>query len=201
MKVGRKAKPALDKIARGNPGKGPINDDQPMPDPGIPPAPVFLSDEAKEEWDWISERLFDAGILAEIDKGQLAVYCQAYARWAEAERELAQCPMIYITPKGDYKSHPAVYVANANMRILQSAIATLGMNPSSRNGIKALDAGAKKGKGDPWADYQDRIRKAQKKRRKDKLRKEIEEDKELEAKGSSNVSEMVLDEAQETDDQ
>lgn len=38
--------------------------------------------------------------LIGLDRAALAAYCQAYGRWVEAERKLAEAPMLLKMPSG-----------------------------------------------------------------------------------------------------
>lgn len=50
-----------------------------------PDCPKHLWPEAKKEWKRISFELVDAGLVAKVDRAELALYCQAWARmvWHE----------------------------------------------------------------------------------------------------------------------
>jgi P27 family predicted phage terminase small subunit len=56
----------------------------------LPRCPTHLSDAARKEWRRLATPLHDAGILTLADRAALAAYCQAYARWVEAEERLAE---------------------------------------------------------------------------------------------------------------
>ncbi len=47
---GRKPTPTRLKLLRNNPGKRPLNPDEPQPEATLPEPPAHLSDEAKCEW-------------------------------------------------------------------------------------------------------------------------------------------------------
>ena len=82
---GRKPKPTAVKVLEGNPGKRSLNTAEPKPEKKAPRCPSWLEDEAKKEWKRMSKQLEQLGILTEIDMAAFAGYCQAYARWKEAE--------------------------------------------------------------------------------------------------------------------
>ena len=82
---GRKPKPTALKLLEGNPGKRPLNVDEPKPKKQAPSCPSWLEPEAKKEWKRMAKTLESIGILTEIDKAAFSGYCQAYARWREAE--------------------------------------------------------------------------------------------------------------------
>ena len=87
---GRKPKPTAVKVLEGNPGKRSLNTAEPKPEKKAPRCPSWLEDEAKKEWKRMSKQLEQLGILTEIDMAAFAGYCQAYARWKEAQVSIAQ---------------------------------------------------------------------------------------------------------------
>ena len=87
---GRKPKPAAVKVLEGNPGKRSLNTVEPKLEKKAPRCPSWLEDEAKKEWKRMSKQLEQLGILTEIDMAAFAGYCQAYARWKEAEEFITQ---------------------------------------------------------------------------------------------------------------
>ena len=97
---GRKPTPTALKLLEGNPGKRKINDREPMPDKKAPTCPKWLEPEAKKEWRRLSKKMELMGILTEVDMAAFAGYCQAYARWKEAEEFITQHGTIVKTPSG-----------------------------------------------------------------------------------------------------
>jgi phage terminase small subunit len=49
-----------------------------------------LSAEAKIEWRRVARALHRLGLLTSVDRAALAAYCQAYARWRQAEKALGE---------------------------------------------------------------------------------------------------------------
>ncbi len=84
-KQGRKPKPTNLKILHGNPGKRPLNLNEPKPMKVVPTCPPHLMPDAKAEWERMSDKLYSLGLLTEIDGTAFAIYCQTYGRWIEAE--------------------------------------------------------------------------------------------------------------------
>lgn len=82
---GRKPKPTALKILEGNPGKRPLNENEPIPPKGNIKCPTWLLPEAKKEWKRLAPSLEAMGVLTMADLTAFEGYCQAYARWKEAE--------------------------------------------------------------------------------------------------------------------
>ena len=97
---GRKPKPTAIKKLEGNPGKRQLNEYEPKPMQKAPKCPMWLETEAKKEWRRTARQLEDLGILTEVDMAAFAGYCQAYARWKEAEEFISRHGTIVKTPSG-----------------------------------------------------------------------------------------------------
>lgn len=82
---GRPPKPTAVKELEGNPGKRPLNKNEPKPKQIAPKCPSWLEPDAKKEWRRLSKELETMGLLTQVDMAAFAGYCQAYARWKEAE--------------------------------------------------------------------------------------------------------------------
>src|SRR5690606_29552019 len=129
----------------GNPGRRKLNAAEPVPASRLPKPPEFLSDEAKVEWGRVSEELYNIGILTGIDRAALAAYCQAYARWAQAEAAIAQMAerdqltggLMIKTTKGNVIQNPLVGAANKAAADMVRYAAEFGMTPSARSRIRA----------------------------------------------------------------
>ena len=84
----------------------------------------------------MSCQLHALGLMATIDKAQLAIYCQAWKTWVEAQENVEKFGMIVISPNSGYQQQsPYLSIANQAMRMLQSALVEFGMSPSSRSRI------------------------------------------------------------------
>ena len=51
----------------GNPGRRPLNDQEPQPLRSIPECPSRLTEEEREVWNVVSRKLYDMGVLTEVD--------------------------------------------------------------------------------------------------------------------------------------
>lgn len=145
---GRKAKPTAIKVLEGNPGKRALNHTEPMPTTDKPSCPKHIQGEARREWNRISKDLHSAGLLSKIDKAALAIYCQAWGRWIEAEENIRKVGPIVKSPSGYPIQNPFLSVANRAMSQMQKIMVEFGMTPSSRSRINLTDAG-----GDALADF------------------------------------------------
>ncbi len=101
----------------------------------LPRCPAHLSDAARKEWRRLATPLHAAGILTLADRAALAAYCQAYARWVEAEKRLAETPTLLKTPNGHVQQSPWLSVANKQLELMGRYMSELGLTPSARRRI------------------------------------------------------------------
>lgn len=137
MAQGRKPKPTAIKELEGNPGKRELNNNEPKPLKKAPSCPKWLDDEAKKEWKRLSKQMEQLGILTEVDMTAFAGYCQAYARWKEAEEFVSKHGAIVKTPSGYWQQVPQVAIAQKYLGIMKNFCQEFGLTPSSRSRIAA----------------------------------------------------------------
>ena len=134
---GRKTKPTALKVLEGNPGKRPLNDREPVPPKATLKCPAWLLPEAKKEWKRLVPALEAMGVLTMADLTAFEGYCQAYARWKEAEAFITQHGSIFQTPSGYVQQVPQVSIAQQNLKIMQSFCSEFGLTPATRARIIA----------------------------------------------------------------
>ena len=138
---GRKPKPTAIKVLEGNPGKRPLNQREPVPPKGSIKCPEWLLPEAKKEWKRLAPSLEAMGVLTVLDIAAFEGYCQAYARWKEAEAFIAQHGSIFKTPSGYVQQVPHVSIAQQSLKIVQSFCSEFGLTPATRARIIAAGGG------------------------------------------------------------
>jgi P27 family predicted phage terminase small subunit len=150
MKPGTRPKPTKQKELEGNPGKRPLNENEPQPDAGDVKCPLFLSANAKKEWQRIAPELERIGVFTMIDQGALAACCQLYGRWIELEKDIKAEGIMVDIPKysreGDIIGHeskinPKVTEARQTLIQYRGYCAEFGLTPSSRSRIVVPDSG------------------------------------------------------------
>ena len=139
---GRKPTPTAIKLLEGNPGKRPLNANEPKPEKKAPSCPKWLEPEAKKEWRRLAKKMELMGVLTEVDMAAFAGYCQAYARWKEAEAFITQHGSIFQTPAGYVQQVPQVSIAQQNLKIMQSFCSEFGLTPATRARIIAAGGGS-----------------------------------------------------------
>jgi phage terminase small subunit len=130
-KRGPQPQPTALKLARGNPGKRPINDAEPELDPAGTEPPKDLAGRALAFWQEQAPGLILAGVLTTGDVSGFATLCRLVAQEAALDEAVA-----FLTPRacieeGVYRTLHST--RDQKLRYLQH----FGLTPSSRSGIKA----------------------------------------------------------------
>lgn len=139
---GRRPNPTSLKILNGNPGRRPLNKDEPKPRAKLPACPAHLTPAAKREWQRIGQKLLTLGLVTEMDRAALAAYCQVYARWVEAEEQIQKHGTVWkLTTKAGtpwVQQSPYLQVANKALEQMMRYLVEFGMSPASRSRVHAL---------------------------------------------------------------
>ena len=140
-----KKKPTALRVLEGNPSKRPLPENEPHPDitSRVPNAPPHLEGTARKEWYSISKKLYRLGLLTEIDVNALALYCQAFGRYVDAQAQIDAFGMVALTPNRCLIQNPYVGIANTAMRDCYTYLTAFGMTPSSRTKVTAAKSGPK----------------------------------------------------------
>ncbi|RWD50585.1 MAG: phage terminase small subunit P27 family, partial [Mesorhizobium sp.] len=95
----------------------------------VPPAPTWLSKDAKAEWRRVAPILVnERKVLTEADLGTLESYCIATGTVREAHRALNRDGLVVAG-----KRHPAFGMMNAAQTTARLCAAELGLTPVSRS--------------------------------------------------------------------
>lgn len=132
---GRRPKPTRLKMLTGNPGKRPLNDDEPRPDVNIPECPSELGPVAQREWHRLVSELAALRLLTNLDRAALAAYCGAYALWAEATEAIQKYGSMIKSPTGFPIQSPYLAIANRQAEIMMRIASEFGFTPASRSRI------------------------------------------------------------------
>ena len=84
----------------------------------VPSCPKWLELEAKREWKRLAKKMEELGILPEVNMIAFAGYCQAYARWKEADKFISRHGTIMKTSRGDWQTAPQVSLAQIYSKVM-----------------------------------------------------------------------------------
>jgi len=132
---GRRPKPTRLKVLTGNPGRRPLNVNEPRPEALIPDCPVELGPVARREWDRLVAELAPLRMLTNLDRAALASYCGAYGMWAEATEAIQKFGTMVKAPSGFPVQSPYVSIANRQAEIMMRIASEFGFTPASRSRI------------------------------------------------------------------
>lgn len=112
--------------------------DSVLPDVSIPKPPAHLLPAAKKEWERITPELEKLGLISELDMAALSAYCQAYARWVQAEtrlKKLGDDGLIDETPSGYKQISTWLQISNRAAEQMHKFMGEFGMSPSTRTRV------------------------------------------------------------------
>ena len=143
--MSNRPKPTALKELQGNAGHRPLNAQEPKPDVGCPEMPKGLRKTAQREWRRITADLLRLGVLTVVDGKALAMYCDAYADWEEAQRECVKEGLWVEEPIVNkdgcvvgYKKKQAPWfnIKIIAMKVMKSYLIEFGLTPASRTKLK-----------------------------------------------------------------
>lgn len=142
MARGRKPTPTHLKLVTGNPGRRPLNKDEPQPVAGRPKCPAHCSKNARKLWDYVCDLLHDMGLLATSDAVALEMLCEAYSDFLAASDTLKEFGDDFYETTNEsgstmYRVHPALAKKQDADRRIRGWLAEFGLTPSSRTRVKA----------------------------------------------------------------
>jgi P27 family predicted phage terminase small subunit len=142
MTKGRKPTPKPILSLRGSRVRGPHSTGIDAP-PGVPPAPAWLSDVGRAEWDRIVPMLEASKVMSPRHQQTLAAYCDSFADMVQADSELKANGTTLMDDKGKVTNHPAWNrKRDARNQMLKFA-AEFGLTASALARVTAVDNGPK----------------------------------------------------------
>jgi P27 family predicted phage terminase small subunit len=134
---GRKPKPSHLRVVDGNPGRRPLNEDEPQTKAEIPDAPPhWLSDTAKDVY---TTTLKDCpeGLLRDLDLSMFARWCFHHDQFRQAQDAVSRYGQFVKNGKSPVPAqNPALAVANKQSLIMAKLEAEMGFTPSSRSRVR-----------------------------------------------------------------
>lgn len=155
--MSNQSQPTALKILKGNPGRRPLNKDEPKPKAGVS-AQMQLKPYEQEMWDYLTPRFEKQGVLTENDLHSLYVLCQTWGNYRDAMDELdrqkeennGRIPFVVYSRNNMPLANPLMTVINTLRERLHKLMIQFGMTPSSRSHIIAIKNEDK----NPWSDFE-----------------------------------------------
>jgi P27 family predicted phage terminase small subunit len=128
---GRRPTPTNLKLLRGNPGKRPINTQEPRPKVEAPSCPPHLGEIARAEWRRMVKEMRPLNLLTRLDRAALAIYCDQWERWVMATEELRKYgPVLKMGTM--LVTSPYIGIADKAMNQIRAIGTEFGFTPSAR---------------------------------------------------------------------
>jgi P27 family predicted phage terminase small subunit len=148
---GRRPQPTALKVLRGNPGKRPLNVDEPQipaADPSFDNPPAELADDAgaATEWRRVAPLLRAAGLVSETERAALTALCQQWSRYLAAHAQVVALGMCIETTKSVPIPNPYLLVADRALTHCSRLWNELGLTPSGRARARKLPSSSPDGK-------------------------------------------------------
>ena len=139
---GRKPVPTYLKMIRGNPGKRPLNDNEPIPEGDLADAPDWMSESQKTGWNYAIENA-PSGLLKKLDRSVLAAWVVAEDLHRRAAEMIDKFGILTKAPiTGLPIQSPYLPVVNKQAQIMLKAAEQLGFSPAARSRIQIPEPAA-----------------------------------------------------------
>lgn len=140
MAKGRKPIPTNLKILNGNPGKRPLPQNEPKPQPVAPKRPTWLTGEGRKMWERLVPRLETLGLITNIDGEAFAAACQCWKTFVDCQKILKKegLTYIYTNTQGaeNEVARPQVAIGQKALDQFKGFCVEFGLTPSSRTRIE-----------------------------------------------------------------
>ena len=135
MARGRKKIPDNLKVVAGTDRSDRINENQPVPTPGVAGVPEVLSERGAELFSQLSGILDGLGIASPDDVHALTMVAQRLEQVEVLTTMIEDSGYTYKTDAGLVKGNPAVGMRSDAMRHAQSLLSDFGLNPAARSKV------------------------------------------------------------------
>jgi P27 family predicted phage terminase small subunit len=107
--------------------------DEPDAPAGAIGLPEWVSEDARKEYDRIVPIIREMGIESPAYMAATAMYCQAFARWADAEIKLSKSGLLIKDDRGRIVRNPLLSIVAEAQQQAMRAIQILGLAPTEKH--------------------------------------------------------------------
>jgi P27 family predicted phage terminase small subunit len=133
-KPGPKLTPTVLMQVHGNPGRRPLNTNEPEALGTVWAPPKWFDEQQREQWDYAIEWM-PRGLLAAIDREALVIWIVACVEHARAVIEVRKLGQVVKTKDGNAIQNPFLPIVNKQALIMLRAAQELGFTPAARAGF------------------------------------------------------------------
>jgi P27 family predicted phage terminase small subunit len=137
-KRGPKPKPSAIRATEGK--IVPLN--EPRPTLSALQPPPDIAEDALDVWREVIAAVGHTGVITAADVDTLRAYCEATARYREAEGLLRKSGPLVKGRNGEYVKNPLHQVMRDNATMMRAGARELGLTPSARVGMKSTSKAA-----------------------------------------------------------
>ena len=153
---GRRPEPTAMRVLRGNPGKRPINPDEPRiaaadPSMDTPPAEIVADGAAAGEWARVVPLLRQGGLISQSERAALLALCKQWSRYLAAHGQVIKLGMVIESAKGGLSINPYLKVSDQALGHCHRLWHELGLTPSGRARATKLQPTPEPAKSSKWA--------------------------------------------------
>ena len=142
---GRKPVPTPLRVVRGNPGKRPLPQNEPVPPAGEMLCPAWVQGRAKDIWHELRPVLEGMRVLTLADAAMFAVLCETQAEFIEARLDVRERGTEVEQRRFDkhgneftvLEQNPSVKIASDAGKRVKALMVEFGLSPSSRTRVTA----------------------------------------------------------------
>ena len=133
--MANRKKPTYLRIINGNPGRRPLNQNEPQPQGNLHEPPAWLTDSQREGWVYAITHS-PPGLLKRLDRSVLTIWVIAEDCHRQAVQKVNEHGMLIKAPNtGQPIQSPYMAIQNKQANIMLKAIGALGFSPVSRSSI------------------------------------------------------------------
>ena len=104
----------------------------------MPSCPTWLHAEAKREWRRLAPKLYELGLLTELDRSSFAIYCECWAEVWALTRAIDENGFTQTTKRAAARPQPEVAMRDKAMRRLVDIGKNFGLTPQTRERLIGL---------------------------------------------------------------
>jgi P27 family predicted phage terminase small subunit len=124
-------------MLRNNPGRRPLNHDEPAVDALSPACPAELTDEvSRVEWTRAIVPAIRSGLVTGADRTFAIAHCELWATWRSQLADAAQHAHVIAAGPNRYPMpNPARVMSHKTLQLLAKVDAELGFSPTARSRV------------------------------------------------------------------
>ena len=131
--MGRKRKPTGQKVLEGNPGKRPLNENEPPTIEGGGDCPEELQGEAQAEWFRIVADMKELGVMSKEYRPALIMYCDTWAEFIRCRDAVKGMGLTVRSANGSTAKNPLLSVLSQLKKEARAWLVEFGMTPTSKS--------------------------------------------------------------------